>query len=62
MIRRGIDRLLLRGVFSGHPRLVGMCRQLDDHRDWLWTFLEVEGASRPTTPAHSTGTLRKDRR
>jgi Transposase IS66 family len=21
----------------------GMCRELYDHRQWLWTFLEVEG-------------------
>jgi transposase len=42
-IRREIDGLLLRGVFSGNPKLVGMCEPLYDHRDWLWTFLEVEG-------------------
>jgi len=42
-IRREIDALLLRGAFSGNPKLVGMCEPLYDHRDWLWTFLEVEG-------------------
>ena len=42
-IREEIDGLLLRGVFSGNPKLVGMCRQLYDHRDWLWTFLDVAG-------------------
>jgi transposase len=42
-IRREIDDLLLRGVFSGNARLVGMCCELSDHRDWLWTFLDVEG-------------------
>jgi transposase len=42
-IRQEIDNLLLRGVFSGNPKLVGMCQQLYDHRDWLWTFLDVEG-------------------
>jgi transposase len=42
-IRREIDSLLLRGVFSGNSKLVGMCEPLYDHRDWLWTFLEVEG-------------------
>ena len=40
--RREIDALLLRGVFSGNSRLIGMCRELYDHRAWLWTFLEVE--------------------
>ena len=35
--------LLLRGAFSGNAKLVGMCKPLYDHRDWLWTFLDVEG-------------------
>jgi transposase len=34
--------MLNRGLFSGHPRLVGMCREWYDHRAWLWTFLEQE--------------------
>lgn len=42
-IRREIDALLLRGVFSGNPKLMGMCEPLYAHRDWLWTFLDVEG-------------------
>jgi transposase len=42
-IRREIDGLLLRGVFSGNPKLAGMCGPLYDHRDWLWTFLDVVG-------------------
>lgn len=42
-IRQEIDSLLLRGVFSGNPKLVGMCTPLHDHRDWLWTFLDVDG-------------------
>jgi transposase len=39
-VRRAVEELLLRGLFSGHARLVGMCRELYEHRDWLWTFLE----------------------
>ena len=42
-IRQEIDSLLLRGVFSGNSKLIGMCEPLYDHRDWLWTFLDVEG-------------------
>lgn len=42
-IRKEIDALLLRGVFSGNPKLAGMCQPLYDHRDWLWTFLDVVG-------------------
>jgi transposase len=49
-IRDQIDALLLRGAYSGHPRLVGMCRELYDHRAWLWTFLTVEGVE-PTNNA-----------
>ncbi len=49
-IRDEIDGLLLRGVFSANPRLVGMCRELYDHRDWLWTFLDIEGVE-PTNNA-----------
>ena len=42
-IRCKVDNLLLRGVFSGNRRLVGMCRELWEHREWLWTFVEVQG-------------------
>jgi transposase len=49
-LRREVDRLLLRGVFSGNPRLTGMCAELYGHREWLWTFLEVEGVE-PTNNA-----------
>lgn len=49
-IRQEIDGLLLRGAFSGNDRLLGMCWELVDHRDWLWAFLEVEGVE-PTNNA-----------
>jgi transposase len=49
-IRLEIDGLLLRGAFSGNPKLVGMCNPLYDHRDWLWTFLDVAGVE-PTNNA-----------
>ena len=42
-IREEIDGLLLRGAFSGNAKLIGMCTPLYDHREWLWTFLEVAG-------------------
>lgn len=42
-VRREVNSLLLRGVYSGNARLVGMCKELDRHRDWLWTFVEVKG-------------------
>jgi transposase len=41
-IRAEIEALLLRGAFSGNQRLVGMCDELYDHRQWLWTFLDHE--------------------
>lgn len=49
-IREQIDALLLRGEFSGNPVMAGMCRELYAHREWLWTFLEVEGIE-PTNNA-----------
>ena len=42
-IRQTIDSLLLRGKYSGNPRLRGMCHELWTHREWLWTFIEVQG-------------------
>ena len=41
-------------VFAGlvHRRelLVGMCRELHEHREWLWTFVRCEGVE-PTNNA-----------
>jgi glycosyltransferase involved in cell wall biosynthesis len=45
-----LNFLRLRGVFSGNPKLMGMCDQLYTHRDWLWTFLDLEGVE-PTNNA-----------
>lgn len=42
-IRKEFEALLLRGQFSGNPRLQGMCRDLYAHRAWLWTFLNQQG-------------------
>lgn len=42
-IRHEVESLLLRGLFSGNSRLYGICRELYGHREWLWTFLDVEG-------------------
>lgn len=49
-VRQEVDALLLRGACSGNARLMGMCDELWSHRDWLWTFLEVEGIE-PTNNA-----------
>ena len=45
-IRKEIDALLLRGAFAG----LGMAEELYNHREWLWTFVEVEGVE-PTNNA-----------
>ena len=42
-VRAEINALLLRGVFSGNDRLIGMCEELYKHREWLWTFVDYEG-------------------
>lgn len=49
-VRREVECLLLRGVQSGNSSIVGMCRELHDHRDHLWTFVRVEGVQ-PTNNA-----------
>jgi len=49
-VRRKVERLLLRGLRSENPSLVGMCRELYEHRDWLWTFVRQEGVE-PTNNA-----------
>jgi transposase len=49
-IRQEVEGLLLRGLFSGHPRLVGMCREFYEHRQWLWMFLDHEDVE-PTNNA-----------
>ena len=49
-VRDRIEALLLRGVFSGNSRLMGICRELYDRRQWLWTFMDTEGVE-PTNNA-----------
>jgi transposase len=50
-IRREVERLLLRGADSGNRAIAGMCRELHDHRNWLWTFAS-RAWSQPTMPAN----------
>lgn len=49
-VRREVERLLLRGLGSGNKSLVGMCRELHEHRMWLWMFLYHDGVE-PTNNA-----------
>jgi transposase len=49
-IRDDVEGLLLRGLFSGRAQVMGMCRELYDHRSWLWTFVDQEGVE-PTNNA-----------
>ena len=49
-VRREVERLLLRGAESGNRSIAGICRELHDHREWLWTFVRVEGIE-PTNNA-----------
>jgi transposase len=53
-IRHEVESLLLRGLSSGNNRLIGLCQELYDHRDWLWTFLDVEGVE-PTNNSSERG-------
>lgn len=38
-VRRQVERLLLRGVQTGNPSLVGMCKELYEHGQWLWMLV-----------------------
>jgi transposase len=49
-LRQAVERLLLRGIHSGNCALVGMCRELHQHRAWLWAFTRHEGVE-PTNNA-----------
>ena len=49
-VRRKVERLLLRGMQSGNKDVRGTCRELYEHRQWLWTFLHHEGVE-PTNNA-----------
>ena len=41
-IRREVEALLLRGLFSGNRLFAGMCAELHQGRNNLWTFVDVE--------------------
>jgi transposase len=47
-IRAEVESLLLRGYFNARVR--GFCRELHEHRERLWTFVDVEGVE-PTNNA-----------
>ncbi len=49
-VRRKVERLLLRGMQSGNKDVRGTCRELYEHRQWLWAFLRHEGVE-PTNNA-----------
>jgi len=49
-VRRKVERLLLGGMHSGNRDVQGTCRELYEHRQWLWTFLHHEGVE-PTNNA-----------
>jgi len=49
-VRRKVECLLLRGTQSGNADVRGTCRELYEHRQWLWTFLRHKGVE-PTNNA-----------
>ena len=49
-VRRKVERLLLRGMHNGSREVCGTCRELYQHRQWLWMFLRHEGVE-PTNNA-----------
>jgi len=49
-VRRKVEGLLLRGTESSDADVRGTCRELYEHRQWLWMFLRYEGVE-PTNNA-----------
>ena len=49
-VRRRVERLLLGGMQRGGCTARGTCRELYEHREWLWTFLRHEDVE-PTNNA-----------
>lgn len=49
-VRRKVETLLLRGTGCGHAGTRGTCRELYEHRQWLWMFLRHD-AVEPTNNA-----------
>ena len=49
-VRRKVERLLLRGTQSASRDVRGTCRELYEHRQWLWAFLRHDGVE-PTNNA-----------
>jgi transposase len=49
-VRRKVERLLLRGTQSSDADVRGTCRELYEHRQWLWMFLRHQGVE-PTNNA-----------
>jgi transposase len=49
-VRRKVECLLLRGTQSSNGDVRGTCRELYEHRQWLWMFLCHEGVE-PTNNA-----------
>ncbi len=49
-VRRKVGCLLLRGTQSRDADVRGTCRELYEHRQWLWTYLRHEGVE-PTNNA-----------
>lgn len=59
-IRETTNGLLQRGTFSGNRRFVGMCQELHNHREWLWTFVDTEGIEPTNNTARMCLTSRRD--
>jgi len=49
-VRRKVERLLHGGMHRGPRSMRGTCRELHEHRIWLWTFLRHENVQ-PTNNA-----------
>lgn len=42
-VRAGVRRALQRGKQCGCSKTAGTCKELREHEEWLWTFVDSEG-------------------
>jgi transposase len=54
-VRYCVRVLLQRGVACSCAKTAGTCRELLNHEDWLWTFVDVEGVEPTNNVAEQKG-------
>jgi transposase len=53
-VRAAVRKALQRGAKSRCRKTAGTCKELLDHEDWLWTFVDVDGVEPTNNEAERT--------